>query len=241
MKYNEAIDMILDGGRARCKSFRDSTIFLLFGHSGTLIWSNGAYFHLDKTNTTRTDWIVEKDGVVYEEYHPFVGKKDWFKTFSEDVSCPHCHSKDLIKVMIKDIESALYTCTKCQWQGMFVEPHQIIADEVNEDWLEKKVFCLIKKHSREVWAPKQVLGTCCNAACPFCFPEDKPKEEPREKVTVDSLEELINICVRGVTYWEDVNNPVEERRRSLSMAREAREEIMKKLEYLVSLQERQYD
>lgn len=172
MKYNEAIDMILDGGMAKCKGWENKSFYILFGSSGGLIDNIGVQFYLHKEDVTRTDWIVEKDGVVYEEYHPFVSKKDWFKTFSEDVSCPLCHSKDLIKFRLKDVRPDWYTCTKCQWQGIFVDQHPIIADEVNEEWLEKKVRCIFRrtgliKEDRYV----ERRGTCCNADCQFCFPE----------------------------------------------------------------------
>lgn len=76
MKYNEAIDMILDGGRAYDpdKDYEYTFIFdenILCGFlqmrdydDVSDSWRNPLF---TASNFTETDWIVEKDGVVYEE------------------------------------------------------------------------------------------------------------------------------------------------------------------------------
>lgn len=116
----------------------------------------------------------------------------------------------------------------------------IIADKVNEDWLEKKVFCLIKKHSSEVWKPKEVLGTCCNADCPFCFPEEKPKAEPRDKVTVEEriadVGKTIDAPHKKITF-DDMMKLIVDFCYDFIGDAEAQNYLLKRnLEYLVSLQ-----
>jgi len=75
--------------------------------------------------------------------------------------------------------------------------------------------------------------------CPNCDDkEDRIGEDKSEKVTVKEMINLLEIFVRGVSYWEDVYHDVEERRHSLAMAGEAKKEIIKKLEYLISLQDK---
>lgn len=71
MKYHEAIDMILDGGEAYRKSIRayrykfDDDGFFEQSINGVPFQSNSLF---EKYDFTESDWIVEKDGVVYEEY-----------------------------------------------------------------------------------------------------------------------------------------------------------------------------
>lgn len=268
MKHQEAIDMILDGGEAYkidgseriCKiSFRWNENIqahtLCVSRNG--IWEDG--FIMDKEDFT-CKWIVEKDGVVYEEYQPFIGKKDLFKTFSEDVSCPYCHSKDLIKFDMKDTLPGYYTCTKCQWQGLFLEPtvsdEPIIVDEVNEDWLEKKILCLMRKQASKVITVKEVMGTCFNAECPFCFPglkvvgktrpyfspKEAAKEEPREKVTVnevlDHIAHFYTYLHSGAIYSMRNLDPLALVQITQPKYAEMLNAVKQKLEYLVSLQEK---
>lgn len=58
----------------------------------------------------------------------------------------------------------------------------IIADEVNEDWLERKMLCLLSRYHLLMYVNsdqskiKKIDNTCENAECPFCFPE-KPKTD----------------------------------------------------------------
>lgn len=284
MKCNEAFDMIFNGGEAVLPSREYSKDYRLhFNEDGVLCVPRVEHTKsapvLHKADLKRDDWIVEKDGVVYEEKPKIccickekIGREAWESSISKDrIIYDTMHSR-CRPANEQDQPTGLEDNGQ-KW-GEIKMP--IIADEVNEDWLEQKLACFM--HRTPMWKDFAKAGflmvsskKCAIPGCQFCFPHAKPKgitipadkvilytcihgtypceecyekykkenhsEQPREKVTVESLEKLINICVRGVSYWEEVNNPVEERRRSLSMACEAKEEIMKKLEYLVSLQE----
>lgn len=108
----------------------------------------------------------------------------------------------------------------------------IIADEVNEDWIEKKVRCIIRRDQKRnhggLINPEFIM--CGLKDCPFCLSQERPKEEPREKVTVNEIKELLyeleNLTPHCLNYWESKG-----RQRIYS-------EINRKLEYLVSLQEK---
>jgi hypothetical protein len=277
MKYHEAIDMIMDGGVAY-QSDKELVYSFIFDSGIDCYFLQMSDFRWDqdwvepiftREDFTANDWIVEKDGVVYEEWLPcykrnkedvedinrqrskigekpaaFIeGSKDWFKTFSEDVSCPYCHSKDLIKADLKDIHSDFYTCTKCQWQGIFVQPHTIIADEVDEEWLEKKMVCFYeRRHLKEIMWRDPMPKECNNKECQFCFPPEEPKEERadgvREKVTAEDIWFLFELRRSLV---DQSNSPLisqKEREFAIFEVRRHDEKIKQKLEYLASLQEK---
>lgn len=221
MKYNEAIDMILDGGEA----YRKDTGYVIFFSEYGLLSTNYSPDNdeidtaeeamLDKEDFTETDWIVEKDGVVYEEkpngttplddvyesykeLHDIINKRgqefvnNFVKTATETkmplnekyqeiyLNCPSCHSKDLMKMKRSDIEPNWYACCSCHWQGVFLPAHPIIADEVNEDWLEKKMLCFAGRNFKSQYGGIAYIcnkDKCCNDDCQFCFPADNPEEK----------------------------------------------------------------
>lgn len=264
MKYHEAIYMILDGGEAYRRGQRSES--LCFRYKRLVLKNAGDAVHpvilLDWFE--KTDWIVEKDGVVYEEYHPFVGKKEWFKTFSEDVSCPQCGSKILIKI----VPYNTYACLSCSYNGLiyikdrthaqdepaeleedgatpldelyksYKELHNIIneegrkfvkiyaeeqerktleeikmpiiVDEVNEDWLEKKMLCFLLRKRIASWEDgklelgvyKEKRGTCCRRDCTFCF-SDADTEEKAQGTTVPADKVILYTCIHGTYPCEE--------------------------------------
>lgn len=281
MKYNEAIDMILDGGEAYRK--KEGSFRYLFDLEGRMRqkYDYDSDFRLTwpltKEDFTETDWIVEKDGVVYEDY---VGPITKIEKFGICAIClkddpPFCCEQD---------EPAEIEENSEQWESIKMP---IIADEVNEDWLEKKVLCIMRKHgcnasigvTFENMKFIQEEGKRYNADCPFCFPQEepktttipaesvilyscihstypceecrqkyeqeKPKEEPREKVTFDDVLYLINgvvgaeiadtMAIFCPNYDEETKGKM---RKSSSETLEFwGSQLKQKLEYLVSLQE----
>ena len=204
MKYNEAIDMILDGGEAYKKSddnYHYSFIFHIgkgrkillmkdVGISGE--WDSPVFTQED---FTETDWIVEKDGLVYEEAPngtpPIVciasrlhehdepaelnGSSpidDVYKSYKELHDIINKKGHEFVKNYAEEQE-------RKAWKEIKLE---CIADKVNEDLLEKKMLCFVLRMQLpgnpgvKQSNYKNESGTCCQADCPFCFPEEKPKE-----------------------------------------------------------------
>lgn len=248
MKCNEAFDMIFNGGEAVLPSREYSKDYRLhFNEDGVLCVPRVEHTKsapvLHKADLKRDDWIVEKDGVVYEE-------------------CPNKRVDDLTKV-IPEYSDA---CSRINEQGKPIMP--IIADQVNEDWLEKKMLCFMKRvyiaggiercdkkvdgSITEVITPdlEDVLifncenedcHFCCSeeSECEVCFPdvskEDKAQgaiDQPRKKVTVKHMDDLLQ-KIRGIAYkrgalrqaWLDADEM------------DYVNDFQQKLEYLVSLQE----
>lgn len=73
MKFHEAIDMILAGGETYTKEDKDCRIY--FDKRTALLCSgyddsgHAEAAHLFKEDLIGDNWIVEKEGIVYEEYH----------------------------------------------------------------------------------------------------------------------------------------------------------------------------
>lgn len=297
MKYNEAIDMILDGGEA----YRKDTGYVIFFSEYGLLSTNYSPDNdeidtaeeamLDKEDFTETDWVVEKDGVVYEEkpngttplddvyesykeLHDIINKRgqefvnNFVKTAEETkmplnekyqeiyLNCPYCHSKDLMKIKRSDIEPNWYACCSCQWQGIFIPAHPIIADEVNEDWLEKKMLCFMRRHFLLKPNALTYCKSCRDKDCQFCFPENqeilyaracnhvegiagidkcpictpvKEKKQEKEKVTVDEIVDLFSEYHKNLIISL---SDIPEKNSIMDI-------IKQKLTYLVSLQEKQ--
>ncbi len=209
MKYNEAIDMILDGGEAYRRVYPgwryrfDDFELEESGDDGD--WNNvteNCYFL--KEDFTETDWIVDKDGVVYEEYP--IGK---MHIIEQRVPI------DIIKKYIKDRsgtegERANLEETGEQWEEIKMP---IIADEVNEDWLENKVLCfmtkvyaaggiskVIKEKQKGViyhWAD----SVCLFSNCQFCFPKEKEDHIPDVSKKVQE-ERTCHECGTIILYCE---------------------------------------
>jgi len=200
MKYNEAIDMILDGGeayRAGEPGYRykfesiDGTIFLLMSDNGGGFDEHSLNIRLTEYDFDKDDWIVEKDGVVYEEYPGRV-------ISGEMIVCGWKHNipDDFVKVTLyaPPVELRKIPMTESGYKKLDAllesgnllidergtplervlgvkilisrthdqdepaeleeggEPWEeikmpIIADEVNEDWLEKKMLCFAKRYN----------------------------------------------------------------------------------------------
>lgn len=250
MKYNEAIDMILDGGEA---FMRDDVLYRYsFDSDGFLVMNQQGEEYKTKPPVLgkyhiKQDWIVEKDGVVYEEY-PEKPKKlpaDIFKTYKENLICPWCSSNQMIKLgdTLKHA-CVCRTCGKmCHIINAYVkdstheqnepaeleecgEPWErikmpIIAEEVNEDWLEKKMLCFLTRHIQTDPFDKLAMyyrerKDCGSRECEFCFPPDhiagvgNMVEEKACSICGD-VEKLKTCSYRidGIIYCQDCkkNNP----------------------------------
>lgn len=298
MKYNEAIDMILDGGMAKCRRWINPHYFIKFSDSGHLAKTcscsqcGDVNFMFSKIDING-DWIVEKDGVIYAEYpgrailrEMIVGgwkrnipdrfiKVTLYAPPVELFKIPMTQSgyKKLDTLLesgnllidergtplervrgVKMLKSRTHEQDEPAeleeggepWGIMTTEemrealesqfpPKPIIADKVNEDWLEKKMLCVIRREhfARFNHTTTSFPTAKCNyPKCPFCFPEPKPDhipdvsnmvDEPREKVTVQELIKEIEFFAnsdRRDREWERIRS------------------LRSKLEYLVSLQEK---
>lgn len=276
MKYFEAIEMIWDGGQAykkyesqyiyRFQPFEGGSDVLHIrapGPVGTMEWQPLFYFY--KWYLTDTDWIVEKDGVVYEEYKyqcncPWPNYADEMKCTSVCLKCNY--PREFFLESLKNVESlkaleslnnqdppAKLEKTEKHWDEIKMP---IIADEVNEEWLEKKMLCFMKRvylrggvHAMmgsDADGNERIYSKCMAEKCSFCFPidetQDTPKEEKREKVTWENLKYLIWYYVDTVELHRKSivdENPVTAEE-NLRARQNAFDELKQKLEYLVSLQ-----
>lgn len=124
MKFHEAIDMIWDGkksrGEASRKSSPDSRFTIRWDeavHENVLCNSRGSFgentFILDVDDLIETDWVVEKDGAVYEEY-------------KYQCNCPWPNYADEIK--------CTSVCLKCNY------PREIFPIELEERQLRLKAL-----------------------------------------------------------------------------------------------------
>ena len=261
MKYNEAIGMILDGGRATnsnekkwwiwfAQSYTKTSRPTRCGEAGDLMVGTDEQicnvFTFNKKHVREDNWIVEKDGVVYEEYHPFADKKERFKTLSEDVSCPQCGGKMLIRIAPHNT----YSCLSCSYKGLIYikdrtgtedEPAEledngqkwekikmpIIADKVNEDWLEKKMLCFMKRASIAMsfsriddiyyLKPEDIIDSfncetyechmCCGIGdqdkiCEICFPDASEKDKAQGTI-VPADKVILYTCIHGTYPCEE--------------------------------------
>jgi hypothetical protein len=189
MKYNEAIDIILDGGKAY-NDIDESIVYYFHKRGGNLIFSEIDEKQLRRTKDygygmdailTRkkidANWIVAKDGVVYEEYP--IGK---MHIIEQKVPI------DMIKKMlfIKDRTYNQDEPAELEEGGKPWEKTKmpIIADKVNEDWLEKKILCFMNKYLyiRSGMNLKTKQGKCSNRVCPFCLPQEEEKTIPIDEL-----------------------------------------------------------
>lgn len=243
MKYNEAIDMILDGGEAYQRSRRDWVYSFYLSSNGVKYLGqkncaneDTAYrfdAQFDEMMIEGNDWIVEKDGVVYEEYQ----------------ICPNAETES-----IKNMFQNGFKHIEIKENGL-----------LNEDWLEKKMLCFLGRHftgNMHGGVLFQNRAKCTDKDCQFCFPEAKnprggftafpyaPKnfeqifgikpendhiEQPPEKVTEEQLADLINglvSCHIAVSIKKD------ESQKHLVKSHEIFGQLRKKLIYLLSLQEK---
>jgi hypothetical protein len=257
MKYNEAIDMILDGGEAYRAAFPGWLYrfddFELKESDKNDGWSNeDDSCHFLKDDFIENDWIVKKDGVVYEEYpHAkkalcFIcgepvdnGDSGWsFIINSKGDSYRYKHNK--CDAYIKDRIGTEDPPAELENNNQKWEKIKMPI-QIDEEWLEKKMRCFIYKITRTdtggclYWQPKD---KCRVKDCPFCFPdvskEDKAQgaiDQPRKKVTVKHMDDLLQ-KIRGIAYkrgalrqaWLDADEM------------DYINDFQQNLEYLVSLQ-----
>lgn len=265
MKYNEAIDMILDGGKMHRNSDK---FYYKFSPEGLLHqwwkYKNEVCIEtsITKNDCITTDWIVEKDGVVYEEKPNGTAITGKFKIPKDMV-------EEITRRRIED---------------------KIIADEVNEDWLEKKMLCF-QDRLRTVPGLERAHTTdrkCQNDECPFCFPQEKKEErkcnecgsiipdgrpryaletipdycycvkcwnemadneinkndhieESRDMVTAEDMEKLIERYSNALSLYHkaivcgDDNMRITEKQ---TLMRLSRSYLMREIKYLVGLQEK---
>jgi len=185
MKYYEAIDMILDGGIAYMKS-RSPVLQLRFTFIDERLKyrDNDSDRWSDATLTAyiigKEDWIVEKDGVVYDKLEYTLECPSCGDPNNITHRCEKCRDLYLATRIYRaqDPAKTLYeACKNAPWPD---EP-QSVAIAIDEDWLEKKMGCFLGRHVRT--NPMNNLAMhyceqkdCGTAACPFCFPEEKPAE-----------------------------------------------------------------
>lgn len=217
MKYNEAIDMILDGGEAyhelypdeRIKFDKDTDILIMVDEKGEI----HDHFCFDKNDFTKTGWIVEKDGVVYEEYpepikdllyaptinlYDRIGlgdcvlcgqfQKHLYRSVVDkrELFCKECvlggGATARVFNLIRNGDLVVYVKSRIHEQEEPAELEEasepweqikmpIIADEVNEDWIEKKMLCFLRK--RGLFPNNIKTSDCMNKDCPFCFPRQE--------------------------------------------------------------------
>ncbi len=129
MKYNEAIDMILDGGEAydelypneKVKFDKNTDILIMIDEEGEI----HDHFCYDKKDFTEKNWIVEKDGVVYEKYQP---KLEWITHDAAKsgygLSCTLCHFGSRIgnfytyeDIRQRNHQNMTWLCESCYQRG----------------------------------------------------------------------------------------------------------------------------
>lgn len=218
MKYNEAIDMIRNGGRATnskegkwwiwfAKSYTKTSWPTRAGEPGDLMVGideqicnvftfNNKYLHDD-------NWIVEKDGVVYEEY-PIGKMRIIEQRVPIDIIKKYFFIKDRIGT---EDEPEKLEDNDQKWEEIKMP---IIADEVNEDWLEKKMLCFMNKylyiHSGMNLDIKQ--GKCSNRACPFCFSQEQPTLVTTDQDSSEVIKSFSNGLKARSTAKEASDNTV---------------------------------
>lgn len=208
MKFHEAIDMILDGGEAY-NDFDPSISYYFHKRGFNLIFSeiqkdvllrNKDYdYGMEATLTAKNikaNWIVEKDGVVYDDptllgqlyssskaLHEAINKcgQDFVKTHAEK------QEKEIKMPLNEKYNGEIHvSCPGCK-DGLVDLRHT-----VDEDWLEKKMLCFYRKNTfinpmnNTHYSPLIRQDNCRNKDCPFCFPQEQPKSDyipdPERKV-----------------------------------------------------------
>lgn len=128
----------------------------------------------------------------------------------------------------------------------------IIADKVDEDWLDKKMLCFIRRQFAGFATFSKVAEStrCDSKDCPFCFPEDKsdqilkwddrsPKfeEDKPEKVTFYEMSCLITSFAEDYHLSKAMGNHGSVKQYILENSK-IEKLLREKLEYLVSLQDK---
>lgn len=208
MKYNEAIDMILDGGEAYRKgdpifrfSFQKSGDFMLRSINNK---ERSTVICFERKDIIENDWIVEKDGVVYEEYP--IGKMRFIEQ----------------RVPLDTIKKYLFIKDRTGTQdepAELEEPKQVCIDE---DWLEKKMLCFMRRHFLLQPNALQFCKICRDKDCPFCY-----KKESNEYYICSHGTEPCEECAQkaGLTTKADtVKRPWQENKKFYEQVRSMRGE-----------------
>lgn len=221
MKYFEAFEVILDGGEAYREEYPGWRYrfddFGLEESDGDGDWSNADDgCHFLKEDFTEDDWIVEKDGVVYKEYAVKLAS-NIFKTYNENIICPWCDSNQMIK--LGDTLKHACVCATCGKMsnmvnmyvkdrtheqdepaelegGKPVEPDNPLSISIDEDWLEKKVRCIIRKEQRQHIYVSYDYIKCGLKDCLFCY-SDVSKQDKTQGTIVPADKVIIYICAHG--------------------------------------------
>lgn len=295
MKYNEAIDMILDGGRAQpvnSPRWTNRAVWIDLNNDGII-----RDFTLSKEDVL-AGWIVEKDGVVYEDSRcacPWPNTEDKIKctalclkcgyprevfppavadTYAKEIIADgwrrdipddfikvttYVPSKDLYKIPITEfgykkldallaegdlflsdigtpferVRSAKLLKSRANDQDEPAELEEggepwekikmpIIADEVDEDWLEKKMLCFMRRHFLLQPNALQFCKICRDKDCPFCY-----KKESNEYYICSHGTEPCEECAQkaGLTTKADtVKRPWQENKKFYEQVRSMRGE-----------------
>jgi len=108
MKFREAIKMILDGGELwREKTPQHKYIFKKQKNGNKYLYSLSGWYASD--DEFAIDWIVEKDGIIYEDYCKF---------------CDECKMPN--KVTINELSDNLYSLLN------WVIPKEFFMPPINE-------------------------------------------------------------------------------------------------------------
>lgn len=194
MKYYEAIDMILDGGEAYMKS-RSPRLQLRFRFDDGFLMctdneSSGEWVQatLNDYMVKKEDWVVEKDGVVYEE-------KPNGTVFIKS----RIHEKD----EPAELEEGGEPWEEIKMPGQELKGNEPINLEqprnmqIDEAWLEKKVRCILRRDQRKNhggWGKPESIKCGLND-CEFCFPQEQPKE-PKSPWKDENLIDKMNECIQ---------------------------------------------
>jgi len=264
MKCNEAFDMIFNGGEAVLPSREYLKDYRLhFNEDGVLCVPRVEHTKsapvLHKADLKRDDWIVEKDGVVYERYPDakkalcFIcgepvdnGDSEW-SCIINDKGDSYRYKHNKCAAYIKDrigtedppaeLENNNQKCEEIKMQI-----------QIDEEWLEKKVRCIIAKEQRQHIYVSYDDSKCGLKDCPFCFPDSSKEgktqeaiDKPREKVTVEEVLDLVSeffmTCCNRIDEMHSASF-LEFLRLFSGHYNVMMDALKQKLEYLVNLQEK---
>ncbi len=240
MKYNEAIDMILDGGEAYMKSKPQNKFYF---EDGWLDNSIGHQLRISDEYCKATDWIVEKDGVVYEEC-PAKALYDACKNvpwpdeppeLEEENKknkniCPECGCalENVLGFMLCRSNACYDKRRKEEVQQASFEYNKFSSfgqNAIDEDWLEKKMLCFVRRQFAGFATFTKVKDRGCDCTdCPFCFPEEKGLLYARACSHVEGIGgiEKCHVCT-----------PIEEKPPEKVTVEELREEFGEMFEWIV--------
>lgn len=212
MKYNEAIDMILDGGEAYRKgdpifrfSFQKSGDFMLRSINNK---ERSTVICFERKDIIENDWIVEKDGVVYEECPKNYKHDRLVKNAFERPGVQEAYLEILRDEMLEKIE--------------MLNRLGSLHEKIEGDWLEKKMLCFMRRHFLLQPNALQFCKICRDKDCPFCY-----KKESNEYYICSHGTEPCEECAQkaGLTTKADtVKRPWQENKKFYEQVRSMRGE-----------------